>query len=214
MTSNHLSKLQALFQIGEHHPIALRALQPGLPPKNFTFSAADYPSIGARWEAFANRAVPLNDAGYNIYTCLNPIRPDFQDKAVRDVHIECRRLLLIDLDRNGTSRDPANDVEIRLAIGVADKIEGWFLDRFNTKPIRVMSGNGIHLYYPMELPNTDASQDYCRNVLKGLAREFDTRAIKVDTAVHNASRITKVPGTIARKGEATVDRPFRRAMFL
>ena len=56
-------------------------------------------------------------------------------------------------------------------------------------------------------------------MLKGLAelhREqgHDGPAVSVDTAVHNASRITKVPGTTARKGHATDDRPHRRSRLV
>jgi hypothetical protein len=37
-------------------------------------------------------------------------------------------------------------------------------------------------------------------MLKVFAAKYDTDTVKVDTGVYNASRITKVPGTVARKG--------------
>jgi hypothetical protein len=51
-------------------------------------------------------------------------------------------------------------------------------------------------------------------VLLALAQRFDTDAVKIDRAVFNASRICKVPGTVARKGDNTKDRPHRRARLL
>jgi hypothetical protein len=42
-------------------------------------------------------------------------------------------------------------------------------------------------------------------MLEALAKRYDTATVKVDTGVYNASRITKVPGTIARKGVEVED---------
>ncbi|MCJ2180817.1 hypothetical protein [Novosphingobium album (ex Hu et al. 2023)] len=212
-----IERLQALFQIGGENPITLRALAPkgqALSARNLNFRATEFPSVEARWAAFAEQALHLNDTGYNIYTCMNPILPNFTGDAVKDEHILSRRLLLIDLDRSDTNDAPATDDEIKLAGHVADDIEGWLRERWNSEPTRVMSGNGIHLYYPLDdLPNDQASRDHVRNVLSSLAGQFVNPTIKVDTSVSNASRITKVPGTIARKGTPTEGRPFRKAVF-
>jgi hypothetical protein len=76
-----------------------------------------------------------------------------------------------------------------------------------------MSGNGHHLYYILnEIPNTPESESVVEMVLHNLARKFDNTQVKVDTVVFNASRITKVPGTIMRKGVESMDRPFRMAV--
>ena len=81
------------------------------------------------------------------------------------------------------------------------------------KPFQVMSGNGWHLYYILEqLENTDDSRDLVQLILNILAKEFNNKKVKIDEAVYNASRITKVPGTIMRKGEAVPDRPYRMAV--
>lgn len=218
MSPEHLARLQTLFRIGEHNPIALRVIAPStfnLPVRNLMFSASNYPDVMARWAAFAQEANRLNAEGYNIYTCLNPIRPEFDGAAVTDGDIECRRLLLIDLDRAETHDGPATDEEIHLASLTAEKIHTWMRKHHGEEAARVMSGNGVHLLYPLaDLPNDDASKSACRDLLKNLGKEFNTKDIKVDTTVHNASRITKVPGTVARKGTETPERPFREAMFL
>ena len=47
-----------------------------------------------------------------------------------------------------------------------------------------------------------------------LANKFDNEIVKIDTVVYNASRITKVVGTIARKGLESEGRPYRMARVI
>lgn len=154
----------------------------------------------------------LNSQGFNLYTCVNPIKPDHVNNSVDDTDIACRRRLLIDIDRRGTLVAPATDHEIEHAERLADRIAARLLDECDAAVFRVMSGNGVHLYLPLQdLPNDSQSKDDCRGLLKGLADEFDNEIVKVDTIVYNASRITKLPGTIMRKGLESPDRPYRMA---
>jgi hypothetical protein len=46
-------------------------------------------------------------------------------------------------------------------------------------------------------------------MLETLAEKFDTEEFEIDTVVFDANRITKIIGTVARKGEETPDRPYR-----
>jgi hypothetical protein len=121
---------------------------------------------------------------------------------------------LIDLDRAGSCKDPATDDEIKEAAKVADGIAEWFQRFGDAETFRVMSGNGIHLYYALDLPNDGDSEILCQTLLRALAGKFDTDVIKVDRAVFDAARITKVPGTFARKGVESPERPYRRAIIL
>jgi hypothetical protein len=78
-----------------------------------------------------------------------------------------------------------------------------------------MSGNGHHLYYVLpEIQNDTDSAMYVESLLKNLAALFDNGIVKIDTGVFNASRITKVVGTIARKGPESEGRPYRMAVVL
>jgi len=43
---------------------------------------------------------------------------------------------------------------------------------------------------------------------------FDNDEAKIDRVVYNASRITKIPGTIMRKGIESDGRPFRMSRVL
>jgi hypothetical protein len=74
------------------------------------------------------------------------------------------------------------------------------------------SGNGWHLLYPLDLPNDKQTKEVVKGVLDGLASMFDDEKVKIDTAVHNASRITRLYGTMNRKGdEDTTHYPHRRS---
>ena len=223
--ANELEKMWTIFQIGQTNPISLRAISPKgaptpLPPKNLTFNASEFPDVDARKQAFADAALRLNEIGYNCYIVLNQISTDFEGDrhnniAVSDKDIASRQLLLIDLDRTGTLEVPASDAEVAQAADVAEKISAQLVSLYGIQPFKVMSGNGIHLYVPLDdIPNDTVSKACCQSVLKALANRFDSTTIKVDQSVYNASRITKVPGTIARKGSETADRPFRMAFVL
>lgn len=209
-----IAEMWTIFPVAQPDPLHIRAIwgkgvPNPLPPKNITFSEAAYPNIAERQEAFQINALRLNKRGYNIYTCFNRIRPDFAGNehnglAVKDRDIIGRRYILIDFDRDKTNQ-PATDDELDAVYAAAYQLE---LDLFFAKghdPVTVCSGNGAHIYLPVDLPNDEDSTALCKQVLKKFASKYDTDTVKVDTGVHNAGRITKVPGTIARKGVEVYD---------
>jgi hypothetical protein len=109
---------------------------------------------------------------------------------------------------------PATDDEVEAARQVANAIQAFMEERGWSDPIRVMSGNGHHLYYMLaDMPNNEESKLGIQELLLNLAFRFDNDLVKVDTVVYNASRITKVPGTIARKGIEAEGRPYRMAVI-
>jgi hypothetical protein len=144
---------------------------------------------------------------------MNPINPNFQGGSAKDTDIAHRNLLLIDIDRAGATKNPATDDDIKAARSLAKEIANYLADKGWPKPTQVMSGNGWHLYYKLDqLNNDDETTSLIRKALKLLAKRFNNSVVNIDTVVYNASRITKVPGTIARKGEETEDRPHRKAV--
>lgn len=205
----------------EDAPLSLRAVKPKgssleLIPRNVTFHPTDYVSADALKLAFESRAISLNEAGYNVYVVMNRIRSNFNShEAVKDVDIIQRTTLLIDIDRVGDTSRPATDMEVDAAFHLADQIEGYLHGEGFPKPWRVHSGNGCHLYYRMSsVPNSVGERDVVERFLKGLASRFNNDIVGVDTSVFNASRITKVIGTVARKGAESADRPFRIARLV
>ena len=144
---------------------------------------------------------------------MNPIDPNLQGGSAKDKDILYRTNMLIDIDRAGATKSPATDGDVEAARSLAKEIEGYLKQLGWPKPIQMMSGNGWHLYYKLDqLNNDDENKSLIQKVLKLLAKRFNNSEVNIDTVVYNASRITKVPGTIARKGEETEDRPYRKAV--
>ena len=215
---DELKKTWGLIAVGESSLLELRPLWPkGIADHkkapSVHFSVKDYKSIDECKAAFEAKALELNQQGFNVYTVMNPIRPDFNGPgAAKDIDIWYRDLLLIDIDRVGDTSCPANQAELDAAKVLALKIRDYLADRDWPKPIVLMSANGYHLYYILEgIPNDLETASLVRQFLKNLANRFDNSLVEVDTVVYNASRITKVPGTVARKGIETHDRPYRMA---
>ena len=218
--SHEIKKMWAIFALCRDSVIELRALRPAgtgqsRPVQTKHFRVNDYAGSIARCkEAVENVALELNSQGYNVYATMNPIRPDFSGPgAAKDSDILYRHLLLIDIDRKGDTSVPANQEELDAARALARKIRAEMTERGFREPIVVMSGNGYHLYYVLDAwtNDTEATELVRKTVVK-LAAQFDNDIVGVDKTVYNASRITKVPGTIMRKGAETEDRPYRMAV--
>ena len=220
MTDAHeVKNVWSVIAAGAYSVIELRGLSPkgaACPklPQIQHFRAASYASVDSCKQAVERAALELNRQGFNVYMVMNPIRPDFAGPgATKDVDIRYRDLLLIDIDRVGDTSVPANQDELDAARALARKVRGEMAARGWIEPVVVMSGNGYHLYYVLdELPNDDAATALISRTLNELAAKFNNEIVGVDTTVYNASRITKVPGTIMRKGIATEDRPYRMAV--
>jgi hypothetical protein len=196
--------------------LELRAIDPAgkMPAMVKQYRGANYRTKKLMLLAFETDALALNARGYNIYTTLNPIKPDFKGQTVTDNDIDFRDLLLIDIDRTDTPKQPANEAELKAAFEVANQVEAYFLTYGEECLARVMSGNGYHLYYILTgVKNDSAATEAVKDLLNSLAAKFDNDHIKIDTSVYNPSRITKVCGCVARKGVATTDRPYREVVL-
>jgi hypothetical protein len=209
-----IKKLWSIKATGDDSVLELRAIKgPEIISK--LFKGPNYPSLTELKLAFENEALRLNADGYSIYYVMNPIQQDFVSGSVKDKDIECRDLLLIDIDKVGHKGESSNDVELEAARLLSEQIADYLESEGWDNPIRMMSGNGYHLYYVLdELPNDEKTKALVEGTLHELANKFNNDIVAVDTVVFNASRITKMPGTIARKGPDTVERPHRMAVVL
>jgi hypothetical protein len=217
---NEIKNVWRIIGTSESCVLELRALWPSSvpnsqPPIIKHFRAEDYKSLQDCKVAFENAALRLNGLGYNIYTVMNPIKTTFSGRAVTDADISHRELVLVDIDRTSGEKVPANDSELEAANHLAEEVSAYLEHLEWPDPIRVMSGNGHHLYYVLpEFKNSEESKDFTQTLLLNLSDKFDNAIVKIDTSVFNASRITKVVGTVARKGLESVERPYRMARML
>lgn len=155
----------------------------------------------------------------SIYITLNPVIPDLlarrcnrldyagKDELTGDQHITRRRWLLIDTDPERPAGISATEDELKAALARANEVEKFLTEIGFPQPVRAGSGNGGHLLYRIDLPVDDGG--LIKNVLTVLATKFDDAIVGVDQTVFNSSRITKLYGTLACKGDNVPERPHR-----
>ena len=142
-----------------------------------------------------------------------------QDGTTSDKYILRRRLLLIDCDPERPPEISSSDAEHTAALEKTARIRDALLAEGWPEPLYADSGNGGHLLYRVDLPNDKESAELLSHCLQALAARFDdpeatAHRIKIDRAVFNASRISKIYGTMARKGDNTAERPHRVSRVL
>jgi hypothetical protein len=173
----------------------------------------------------ASDAAKLDGDFSGIYITLNPCNPAllaraanrFQERAAvttADTDIVRRRWLLIDCDPVRPSGISSTEHEhgraIATACGIWDDLRGaGFPD-----PVVCDSGNGAHLLFRVDAPNTPAVTDAIRRMLAALGRYCAPDDVSVDASVFNPARITKLYGTMTCKGDSTPDPPHRRSRIL
>ena len=92
-----------------------------------------------------------------------------------------------------------------------ERVASFFRDQGVTT-ICADSGNGYHLLVAIQLGVKDGP--LVASVLAALDERFSTEEAKIDRVNFNPARIFKVYGTVARKGEASEERPHRLARLL
>jgi len=173
----------------------------------------------------ANIAADYDENVPAIYFTLNPVKPDLLSRAknrivkgakntTADADIECRRWFPIDFDPVRPSGISSTDEEHQAAHTMAKEVQQFLTDRGWSEPVVADSGNGTHLLYSINLPNDDESNQHIKQALEALDFQFSNESVNVDRSVFNASRIWKLYGTMACKGDHTAERPHRLSQIL
>ena len=200
------------------------------PDAKYAYTCSGYFSFDAIEKA-ADEIAALDRAAIapGIYVTLNPVAPALLARSAnriksrardttQDKDIRHRRWLLVDIDPVRPSGVSATDSELEKARRTADRIRTEMAGAGWPEPIMLMTGNGYHLLYRIDLPADDGG--LVKAVLAALADQFSDETVAVDRSVHNAARIVKVGGTVSRKGDdlrgtaGLEDRPHRRAEFI
>jgi hypothetical protein len=169
-------------------------------------------------------ALTISPMSRGVYFTLNPLKPVLLSRrtcrlsyagsgeSATDQDVINRNWLFIDADPirdphvSATDDEKAYAEETIYAVREFLSQEGW------PKPLVSDSGNGFHLLYRIDLPTNDR-QDI-PYLLKVLADQFDSDHVKIDQSVGNLARICKLPGTWARKGDPSPERPHRVARIV
>ena len=158
----------------------------------------------------------------NVYFTLGAVRPDREGATglplrrvkgtTKDADIVASPWVVVDVD---PEREPkgrsSTDGEKAAALVVAESVRAAFTER-GVPTVLADSGNGCHLLArstPAEGEAVRAHADGLKRLLHALDARFSTPAAKVDKAVHNASRIFKLYGTMSVKGPDTPEAPHR-----
>ncbi len=159
-----------------------------------------------------------------IYITFNSVLPDllarrcnrldYADKGAltTDSNIIARRWLLVDCDPCRPAGISSTDAEKEHAAITARAIHDYLSGRGWPEPVLADSGNGWHLDYRIDLPADDGG--VVERVLKALAAKFNNEHVKVDVQCFNASRIVKLYGTLACKGDDVPSRPHRMSKIV
>jgi len=180
-------------------------------------------------ECLVQKIEPLDTdpAISGIYVVLNEIEPSLfarrnnrvdrlrrSDSTTSDADIIRRRWLPIDIDPKRASGISSSDKEHNSALRKAEDVASWLRDLGFPEPVVGDSGNGAHLLYRIELPNTDLERGLIRRCLESIAFFHSDESCVIDKSVFNAARIWKLYGTVARKGDSIPERPHRRARLV
>ena len=162
----------------------------------------------------------IDPRGTNMYITINKVNEDCYareqhdcfrqtDASTHDHEIDGYEWLFVDLDPERIAEVSSSDEELKEAEMLSDKVYEYMKSLGFHEPIRAMSGNGHHLLYKINLPNTDTNKALIERCLINLAAMFNNGKVKIDIVNHNQSRVCKLYGTLAQKGANTQKRPHR-----
>lgn len=161
-------------------------------------------------------ALPLYDRG-NLYTTVNAsksrvVSNRMTGRPIRDEDVEWIIRLPFDFDPIRPKGTSATDLEAEYAYRVAQRAMEFLSARGWGPPLFAFSGNGFHLQYRCQYPNTREVAEMLRAMYRGLKDYFSIPGfVAFDSTVCNPGRILPLYGTKKRKGQDTRDRPHRHS---
>lgn len=150
----------------------------------------------------------LKDECYHREQCEKMV---FGARNTSDSDIESREWLMIDIDGNRVAGISSTDIEKAEIKKVALQTYQYLKDIGFSEPVSTDSGNGYHLMYKIKLVNSKEVEELISKFLKSLNLIMSNDFASIDIKVGNAARITKLYGTVSKKGANTTERPHRHS---
>ena len=138
----------------------------------------------------------------------------YTEKSTSDGDITARNWILIDCDPSRPAGVSSTDGEKEYAHKTAVRVYKWLKTQGFEDPVIADSGNGYHLLYKIRIENNPDNLVLIKNFLEVLNLYFGDDKVKIDRAVANAARVTKLYGTLAQKGKDIPERPHRMSKIL
>lgn len=162
---------------------------------------------------------------YDIYFTINPVNKALLARAnnrlqthakqtTNDKDIEKISYIPIDIDPVRPGGISSTDEEHDLAKKKIYEIRAFLLKKGFPEPMIANSGNGYHALIYINLENNQKNVEMVKNFLNALDLLFSDERVQVDTTTYNPSRIMKLYGTIACKGDDTEERPHRQSRLV
>ncbi len=180
----------------------------------------------------AVRLVRLADDGFNstgTFVIPNAIDPRIIARAsadewhqqikgagTKDHDISARRAFFVDCDAERpagiSATQPERDLAFRRAVEIHREL-ARLLGSDGALGLG-MSGNGGHAHVALaDLPNSDEVARLIAEILGAFDARYSDDAVKIDTTVSDAKRLSPAFGTMKRKGENGEERRHRRTFF-
>lgn len=162
---------------------------------------------------------------HDIYFTMNPAKDEllarcsnrlaeYAKQTTTDNDIKQLRHLLIDIDPIRASGISSTDTEKKAAMQIIKEIAKDLVTEGFPKPVIADSGNGYHILLPIDLENNAENVAVIKEFLATLDFLYSNEQAQVDVTTYNPSRIVKLYGTKACKGDNTSDRPHRYSKIL
>lgn len=149
-------------------------------------------------------------ASRDQFNCFRQVRGTATSKQ----DIEHRWWLPIDIDCERPSGVSSTNEEKAKAHKKAQDVFVFLRNNGFSTPVVCDSSSGYHILYPIDMENTQESEDCIKEFLEILANNFTDESVKIDTVLHDANRILRLSGSYGRKGRSSEDRPHRLAKIL
>ena len=137
-----------------------------------------------------------------------------ENNSTKDAEITDYNWFPIDLDPVRPKGISSSEEEKAYAYAKVSEIVDYLDGLGFPEPVIGDSGNGYHILYMIELKNTQEVQDLLKNCLVALGERFTDEKVAIDGCNFNPSRIWKLYGTMAKKGDDTPLRPHRQSQIL
>jgi hypothetical protein len=179
------------------------------------------------YDALAREGKRLSDSGMydGVYVTVNPVKPDVPKQRgiatnrmyehgvarTRDEDIAKRCWFVLDID---PVREPQTSATNRQK-GAASWCKTCAVGSLRREcgmpePVIADSGNGYYALYRTHEPHNQDMDELFKNATKAAAAKFSMKDVAViDPVTHNAARLIKLFGTMARKGPNTAKTPHR-----
>lgn len=129
--------------------------------------------------------------------------------TTNDSDIVHRRWVLCDFDPVRRSGTNSTDEQLGFAHQKARAVFSFLRDRGFSEPVICKSGNGYHCLYRIDAPATDEVTEIIKNFFKYMGSIFTDDKVDFDEKNFNAARISKLYGTMAKKGANIEGMPWR-----